>query len=165
MTSGASLPLGIRVIIGFHTLSFVLWIIGQTGAVLDYDRVAEWGLQDPRILLDPAIVEANRAIGLTDTIVMLPLYLVAVVGLLGRRFYGAVASWLVFGMSLYWPVMFWCSQAFYAEAAIEHAPTSMSAVVVPGATALIAAWGSWYLARRRAWFLSGIEDVSPETPQ
>jgi hypothetical protein len=153
MPEGAKVPFGIKVIIGFHAVSFVTWLFGQTGAVLDYDRIAGWGLQDARALLDPAIVEVNRAIGLADTVVLLPLYVVAVVGLVGRRFYGAVASWLVFGMSLYWPVVFWCSQAFYAEAGITHAPTSMAAVAVPGATVLIAAWGSWYLARNREWFL------------
>jgi apolipoprotein N-acyltransferase len=118
-------------------------------AVVDYDKAAEWGLQDPRALLDPAIVEVNRGIGLADTIVMLPLFIVATIGLLRRRFYGAVASWLVFGMTLYWPVVYWCSQGFYAASGIRHQPTSIIAVVLPGALLLIAIWGSWYLSQNR----------------
>jgi hypothetical protein len=152
MTRTSGLPLGVKIIIGFHVFSFVIWLIGQTGAVVAYDTVAGMGLQGPRALLDPAIVEVNRGIGLADTIVMLPLFLVATVGLLRRRFYGAVASWLAFGMTLYWPVVFWCSQGFYAEAEINHQPTSFATVLLPGVLLLVAVWGSWCLARNRELF-------------
>lgn len=147
----AKLPLGIKVIVGFHIFSFVIWFFGQTVAVVAYDRVAAWGLQEPRALIDPVIVEVNRAIGLTDTLVMLPLFIVGAVGLLRRRFYGAVASWLVFGMTIYWPVVFWCSQGFYEAAGIRHAPVPIAYILLPGALMLIACWGSWYLARSREW--------------
>ena len=75
MTHAPRLPLGIKVIIGFHLFSFVIWLIGQTGAVIAYDTSAKLGLQDPRSLLDPVIVEVNRGIGLADTIIMLPLFI------------------------------------------------------------------------------------------
>jgi hypothetical protein len=152
MSQTAGLPHGVKVIIGFHVFSFVIWFFGQSGAVVSYDKVAEWGLQDPRALVDPVIVQVNRGIGLADTIVMLPLFIVATIGLLRRRFYGAVASWLVFGMTLYWPLVYWCSQGFYAEAGILHQPTSIFAIVLPGSLLLIAGWGSWYLSRNRGLF-------------
>jgi hypothetical protein len=152
MTHTSGLPIGVKVIVGFHLLSFVTWFFGQSVAVVAYDRVAAWGLQDSPALIDPVILQVNRAIGLTDTIVMLPLFIVAAVGLLRRRFYGAVASWLAFGMTLYWPVMAWCSQGFYASAGIRHNPTQLSYVVIPGAMLLFACWGSWYLARKRELF-------------
>jgi hypothetical protein len=152
MNKTRGFPLGIKVIIGFHLFSFAIWLFGQSGAVVAYDTVAGWGLQDSRTLLDPVIVEVNRGIGLADTIIMLPLFIVATVGLICRRFFGAVASWLVFGMTLYWPVIYWCSQAFYAKAGIKHQPTSLPAIILPGLLWLIAAWGSWYLARNRVLF-------------
>jgi hypothetical protein len=71
ISDAVELPRGVKVIIGFHVISFLLWSFGQTGAVLAYDTVAEWGFQDPRALIDPVIVEVNRAIGLADTLVML----------------------------------------------------------------------------------------------
>jgi hypothetical protein len=152
MTRTSGLPLGVKVIIGFHVFSLVIWFFGQSVAVVAYDKVAEWGLQDSRALVDPVIVQVNRAIGLTDTIVMLPLFIVAAVGLIRRRFHGAVASWLVFGMTLYWPVVFWCSQGFYAAASIRHQPTPLGYIILPGSLFLIACWGSWYLARKRELF-------------
>lgn len=147
MTGEAKRPLGLKVVIGFHLVNLVIWFVGQTLAVVAYDTVSGWGLQGPRDLLDPVIVEVNRAIGLTDTLVMLPLFVVAIVGLWRERFYGAVASWLVFGMTLYWPVVFWTSQRFFTAAGIRHAPVALSVVVVPAACMLMACWGSWYLYR------------------
>ena len=145
-------PVAVKVILGFHVFNLVIWLIGQTGAVVAYDTVAAWGLQEPRDLVDPALVEVNRGIGLADTIVMLPLFAIAIVGLLRRRFYGAVASWLVFGMTIYWPVVYWCSQGFYARAGLRHVPVSAGTVILPGTLLLIAVWGSWYLAVRREIF-------------
>ncbi len=152
MPKGDGLPRGVKVIIGFHVVSFVLWLFGQTGAVVSYDTVAEWGLQAPRALSDPVIVEVNRAIGLADTLVMFPLFAVAVIGLLRKRFSGAVASWLVFGMTLYWPTVFWCSQYLYGQAGITYQPTTPEAVILPAVMMGIALWGSWYLARNRHLF-------------
>ena len=146
-------PICITVIILFHVASAVLWVFGQTMAVLDYDQAAAWGLQDPRDLLDPVIVEVNRAIGLTDTLVMIPLHVLAAIGLWGLRWYGAVLSWMVFGMTIYWPLIFITSQYFYAEAGIQHAPAPLAFILTPAAIFVFACWASWYLARHRALFV------------
>lgn len=148
----SSRPVGVNALILFHLFNIIIWLIGQTLAVFSYDMVAELGLQEPRELLNPAIVETNRAIGLTDTLIMLPLFCVALFGLLGMRFYGAVASWLVLGLTLYWPVIFWTAQFFYATAGIQHAPTAMINVLLPGTLWVIAAWGIFYLYRNRGLF-------------
>jgi len=138
-------PSAIKVIIGFHLFNIILWTIGQGGAVISYDTVADWGLQDPRHLIDPVIVEVNRAIGLADMFTMIPLFIIAVVGLWQLKFYGAVASWMVFGFSIYWPVVFFASQYFYGQSAIKHNPTQMSAIILLSAIMLITIWASWYL--------------------
>lgn len=152
MTDIPRLPIGIKVIIGFHVFSFVIWFFGQSLAVVAYDTVAAWGLQEPRALVNPVIVEINRAIGLTDTIVMLPLLVVAAIGLIRRRFFGSVASWLAFGMTLYWPVMLWSSQGLYAAGGIRHQPMDVAYIALPGFFFLFACWGSWYLGRNRELF-------------
>jgi hypothetical protein len=152
MSKTEALPAGVKVILAFHGVSFFLWVLGQTGAVLAYDTVSAWGFQSPRYLVDPVVVAVNRAIGLTDTLVMLPLYLVAILGLLRQRFFGAVASWLVFGMSFYWPVEFFSQQFFFAEAEIRNMPISPLVAAVPLVTMFMAGWGTWYLARTRTLF-------------
>ena len=152
MTEEARFPVGIWVVVGFHLLNVLLWSVGQTGALLDYDFVAELGLQDARALVDPVIVQVNKGIAVADTVLMLPLFLLAVVGLVRRRFFGLVTSWLVLGITLYWPLVFWFSQYSYSEAGIRHVPLSGSTVIVPAVFFVMAAWAAWYLARHRGLF-------------
>jgi hypothetical protein len=152
MEKRTKIPLGIKVILGFHLFNTIIWFFGQTLAVFNYDLVASWGLQDPRSLIDPAIVEGNRGIALADTIILLPLFVIAILGLLKRKIYGLITSLLAFGISLYWPVVFWSSQYFFKSEGINHQPTQPEAIILPGIIFIIAAWGSWYLCSNYKMF-------------
>ncbi len=152
MSLKQSIPLGIKVIITFFVLSIILWTFGQGGAVIAYDTVAAWGMQDPRDAIDPAIVEVNRGIGLTDMIVQMPLFIIAIIGLWRLKFYGAVASWLVLGTTLYWPVVFWSCQYFYCHEGIKHHTAPLSVNLILSAIILFALWASWYLYKNRRLF-------------
>lgn len=152
MHQTTKIPSGIKIIIGFHVLSIILWIIGQGGAVIAYDTVAEWGLQDPKNLIDPVIVEVNRAIGLADIITQIPLFLLAVIGLWRLRFYGAIASWMVLGITLYWPVVAWAEHYFFAQAAVKYQPFDVITYGILTFIFLFAGWASWYLFKNRKLF-------------
>jgi hypothetical protein len=152
MSRDSALPFGLKAIVAFHILNLLLWTIGQTGAVVAYDWVAGLGLQDDRFSVDPVIVQVNQGIGLADTLVMFPLFLLGIVGLVRQRFYGAVASWMVFGITLYWPVVYWSTQFFYARGGTQHVPISGEAIAVPALFAGVAAWASVYLWRNRGLF-------------
>ena len=147
MQTTTKISLGFKVVIGFHLFNILLWTIGQGGAVISYDTVAEWGLQDARALLDPAIVEVNRGIGLADMFIMIPLFLVAVFGLWRQKFWGAVFSWLALGITLYWPIVFLCSQYFFGLAGIKYNPTPMSTIVILFVILIFTLWATWYLAK------------------
>lgn len=150
--STTKIPLGVKLIIGFFVLSTVLWTIGQGGTVIFYDAVAELGFQEPRESLDPVIVEVNRGIGLADMIVQIPLFVLAIVGLWQLRFYGAVASWLALGISLYWPVVAWTTQYFYAQAAVKSLPFDMATHGILAFVFLFSVWASWYLYKNSVLF-------------
>lgn len=152
MTDAGRMPSGIWAIVGFHIVNLLLWSVGQTGALVDYDRIAEWGLQDARSLVHPVIVQVNQGIAAADTVVMLPLFLIAVVGLVRRRFFGLVASWLALGITLYWPVVYWWSQFFYGRAGTLHVPNAPATVIIPAAFLVVGGWASWYLVRHRTLF-------------
>lgn len=79
-------------IIGFFALLIVFWIVGQGGAVVAYDVVASLGAQESPDRVDPVIVQVNRGIAFADVVVQLPRFVVAIIGLLRLRFYGAIAA-------------------------------------------------------------------------
>jgi len=114
--------------------------------------VARWGLQEPRERLDPVIVEVNRGIGFADFAIQIPLFILAVIGLWRLRFYGAVASWLVLGITLYWPIVAWAHEYFYAQAAVKYHPLDMTANGILAFVFLFALWASWYLFKNRKLF-------------
>jgi len=152
MTQNGKLPAGIKLIIAFFILSTIAWTFGQGGAVVAYDTVATWGLQDPRDAIDPAIVEVNRGIGLADMIVQMPLFIIAIIGLWKLKFYGAVASWLVLGTTIYWPIVFWSCQYFYRVEGIKHYTAPASIYIALIVIILFALWASWYLYNNRRLF-------------
>ena len=152
MQAKTKLPLGIKIIIGFHLFNIILWTIGQGGAVISYDTVAEWGLQAPRNLIDPVIVELNRGIGLADMISIMPLIIIAVIGLWRMKFYGAVLSWMVFGFTFYWPVVFWACQFFFRQAGIKYDPVAAGTDIFLAIIIGTAIWAGWYLFKNRSLF-------------
>ena len=153
MQKTIKIPLGVKIIIGFHLLSIVLWTIGQGGAVISYDTVAEWGLQEPRELIDPVIVEVNRGTGLADVLIQIPLFVIAIIGLLRLRFFGAVASWLVLGTTIYWPVVAWSEKYFYGQSTVKFQPFDMTTNGILTFIVLFAGWASWYLFNNRKLFV------------
>jgi len=152
MDQVAKMPPGIKIIIGFHLLSIVLWTIGQGGAVIAYDTVVKLGIQEPRELVDPVIVEMNRGIGFADFIIQIPLFILAVIGLWRLRFFGAVASWLVLGMTIYWPVVAWANKYFFAQAGVKSHPFDMGTNGFLAFVFVFALWASWYQFRKRKLF-------------
>eukprot|EP00339_Tiarina_fusa_P024415 CAMPEP_0117052114 /NCGR_PEP_ID=MMETSP0472-20121206/36026_1 /TAXON_ID=693140 ORGANISM="Tiarina fusus, Strain LIS" /NCGR_SAMPLE_ID=MMETSP0472 /ASSEMBLY_ACC=CAM_ASM_000603 /LENGTH=155 /DNA_ID=CAMNT_0004766623 /DNA_START=91 /DNA_END=555 /DNA_ORIENTATION=+ len=145
-TDAPQLSIGLKVLVGFIILHALL-LLTQTWAVFDYDTVAGLKLQEPRSMADEAVVQTNRAIGLGDTIIMLPLNIMAIVGILSRKFYGVICSWMLLGAALYWPVVFVMSRFTYASADILHIPLRAEDLITTGAVFFFACWGSWLLCR------------------
>jgi hypothetical protein len=146
------LLIGIKFIIGFHILNIIIWVIGQGGAVIAYDTVAQWGLQESRETIDPVILVVNRGIGFADVIIGVPLFVLAVIGLWRMRFYGAVLSWMVLGISFYWTTVAWVKQYFYLQAGVKCHPFDIGGNSMLVFVFLFSVWASWYLFNKRAIF-------------
>ena len=146
------LLIGIKFIIGFHILNIIFWVVGQGGAVIAYDTVAQWGLVQLRENIDPFILLINRAIGLADVIIGVPLFMIALIGLWRMRFYGAAFSWMVLGIGFYWTTVAWVKQYFYLQAGMKCLPLDIGAHSMLAFVFLFSAWASWYLIKNRAIF-------------
>ena len=153
-----NIKLGVKFIIGFHMLNLLMFTVGQGGAVVSYDTVAEWGLQEARDTVDPVLVVINRGIGLADVIIGVPLFILAIIGLWRQRYWGCVASWMVFAVSLYWTTVAWCKQYFYLQASVQCEPFNAGTHGVLAFVFLFSLWGSWYLFKKRQWIV--YHDVS-----
>ena len=152
MEKQKKLSLGIKLIIGFFILNLIMFVFGQGGAVVSYDYVAKLGLQEARETIDPLIVVINRGIGLADVLIGVPLFILAIIGLWRLRFFGAVFSWLVLGISFYWTTVAWAKQSFYIQASVKCQPFNIGVHSVLAFVFVFSIWASWYLYKNHKLF-------------
>jgi len=145
-------PFGFKLIIGFFILNLLMFVIGQGGAVISYDYVAKLGLQEARETIDPVIVVVNRGIGLADVLIGAPLFILAIIGLWRLRFYGAVFSWMVLGISFYWTTVAWAKQSFYIQASLKCQPFDIGVHGVLAFVFVFSVWASWHLFKNLKLF-------------
>ena len=82
----------------------LLFLLGQTVSLFDYDMVAGWGLQEPVDEVSPVGVAFLKGYALGDTLFYIPLFLLGVLGLLRRRKWGVFAMTGALAISVYWPI-------------------------------------------------------------
>jgi hypothetical protein len=97
-------PLAFRAIVVFLVLSIVLMLAGQTMAVFNYDLAVRLGLQESLSKVSEFGVQVNRAFGVGDTVVYVPLMLISLVGLCLRKRWALLVTAAVAGVSVYWSV-------------------------------------------------------------
>ena len=110
------------------------------------------GLQEASETIDPVIVVVNRGIGLADFLIGVPLFIIAIMGLWRLRFFGAVFSWMILGISLYWPTVAWAKQSFYIQASVKCEPFTAGTHGVLAFVCIVSVWASWYLLKNRNLF-------------
>lgn len=88
----------------FLVLGMALLLVGQTSALFAYDLAVELGLQESVDEVGEFGVQVNRAFGAGDTIVYVPLMLLALVGLILKRRWAVPVTAAVMGISVYWTV-------------------------------------------------------------
>ena len=152
MVNQKTSTLGIKFIIGFHILNIIFWTIGQGGAVIDYDTAAQMGFVAARETIDPVLVAINRGIGCADVIIGVPIFIIALIGLLRMRFYGFAFTWMVLGISFYWTTVAWIKQHFILQAGVKSLPFDIGTHGMLAFVFLFSIWASWYLFKKRGLF-------------
>ena len=117
----------------FTFFNLALCLCGQTGAYFWFDQAVVWKLQEPPNNNYPVIIKSNIGVGLADTMIALPVFAMAAVGLMRREFYGVICSRMAFYHSLSWPMVYDMSCLVYLKGNVRHTPVSLTNVLVPGA--------------------------------
>eukprot|EP00429_Kryptoperidinium_foliaceum_P019231 CAMPEP_0176035654 /NCGR_PEP_ID=MMETSP0120_2-20121206/17644_1 /TAXON_ID=160619 /ORGANISM="Kryptoperidinium foliaceum, Strain CCMP 1326" /LENGTH=174 /DNA_ID=CAMNT_0017369021 /DNA_START=23 /DNA_END=547 /DNA_ORIENTATION=- len=152
-------PTDVKILIIFLVVHLLI-VLTQTWAFFDYDLMARNKLQEPRFLADEAVVQSNRAICAAHSIVILPLNLLAIVGLTSKQFYGVVSSWMMLGTAMFWPTNFVASRFTYSSAGIRHVELNGGDFSICLFVFIFACWASQRLYRSTelvGWWLSSLE--------
>jgi len=101
-------PLGIWVALIALILIFLAWIM-QAYSLIDWEGAVNLGLQNESFAGDAAervVANVERGIAMADIVWVLPLTIVAFIGLLRRKFIGFVAAMMVFAVCVYFPLFY-----------------------------------------------------------
>jgi hypothetical protein len=158
--------MGLRVVIGFFYFHLLLVLL-PAWSYFQYDMVAAFHLEEPRSIADEAVVQTNRAIGLVNLMLVVPLNLLAIIGLtlplLRRRrhpasfsstwhppqappLWGMISSYLLLGVALYWPTLFVATRITYAVADIAHVRLGPQDLTTVSMVLAFALWSTWHLS-------------------
>jgi hypothetical protein len=102
MTHGRSRSFWI--IATFLVISILLMLVGQTTAVFNYELAVGFGLQESTHQISEFGVQINRAFGVADTIIYIPLMVISLYGLLLKKNWSLLTTAAVAGISTYWSV-------------------------------------------------------------
>jgi len=86
----------------FLSLSLVLLLIGQTMAVFNYEFSVSLGLQEDVKEVSEFGVAINRAFGVGDTIIYIPLIMLSIAGLILKKRWALISTAAVMGITAYW---------------------------------------------------------------
>lgn len=146
--SSARRPVGFWVIVVFLAASIVLMLIGQTTSVFNYDLAVRLGLQESMEEVGDHGVQVNRAFGVADTIVYIPLMIASLVGLFLRKRWSLVTTSGVVGISAYWSVTVGVMLVFLPGVAGYRYVPGPEVLVFIGAYMVFGVWGLFYLICR-----------------
>ena len=132
----------------FLVLATALFLAGQTTALFAYDFAVALGLQESIEDVSEYGVEVNRAFGAADTVVYIPLMLIALVGLLRRRGWAVPLTAAVMGITVYWTVTVGAMLRFLPGASGYNLTPGIEYWVFLGVFAAVGLWGIVYLAIR-----------------
>jgi hypothetical protein len=101
-------PLGVWLALLALIILMLAWAM-QAYSLLDWDSAADLGLQNERFSGDPverAWALESRGVAAADMLWPLPVTVVALVGLVRRRFFGLAAGLMALSVGVYFPLFF-----------------------------------------------------------
>ena len=144
----AKSPAAFWAIVVFLALSTVLMLISQTTPIFDYDLAVRLGFQNGADTITEFGVQVIRAFCVSDTIVFIPLTVLALIGLLLKKRWSLFATASVTGISIYWVVAYGFMVSFLNGTPGYHAVLAAPDWIIMGAYAIFGVWTLLYLIFR-----------------
>ncbi|RLD25448.1 MAG: hypothetical protein DRI75_13345 [Bacteroidetes bacterium] len=131
-------PIGIWMALGALVLILLAWLM-QTYSLLDWEGAVKLGVQNESFsgnAVERAIADVERGVAIADIIWVLPLTVVAFIGLLRTKFTGFVAANMVFAICVYFPL-------FYAFRVSMNFDVKLAAIFLWAIPSLLGIIGLW----------------------
>ena len=141
---------GFWFLIGLGVLLNIVYILGQTMAVINYDFAVSIDLQEPVNEITEIGVALNKGFGFGDTIFYIPLFVIGIIGLLKRTTLGLFTMLGAMAITVYWPIVGLSTVIFAKGAPGWYFTDYTSYTILLSLIAFYGIWGFWFLYRNRS---------------
>jgi len=141
--------IGFWVVMISGIMILVLLFLGQTMSFINYEFTVSLGLQEPVEQIGEIGVAVNKAFGVGDTIIYIPLLIIGLIGLWQRKAWGIYVLGGALAITAYWP-MVCLFVILFAESSSDfnYADFTSIAIVLISFT-IYGLWGLWYLYKNQ----------------
>ncbi len=135
-------PFGIWLALFALAILFLVAWAGQAYSLIDWDGAVDLGLQNDRFTGDAVertLAKESWAIAVADMYWPVPICLVAIVGLLRKKFYGFAAGLMEFSIGVYFPLVF--AFGFWGD----YTSTAIAAIalfLIPSLLGIVGLWAN-----------------------
>ena len=140
---------GFWILISFGILLNILYLFGQTMALISYDFTVRIGLQEPIEDITAIGIALNKGFGLGDSLVYMPLFILGILGLFKRTVWGYYTMSAAMGITIYWPVVSIATVFFAMGSEGWNFGDYTSYSFLLGFIALYGLWGLYFLYKNR----------------
>ena len=153
-------PFAFWIIIGFLSISLVLLFMGQTMAIINYDFAVKIGLQEDVKEVGQFGIQMNRAFGVGDTLIYIPLIIISIIGLILKKRWSLLTTSAVMGISTYWATIIVFMLIFLVGTPDYYLDPGFDYWLFMSAFIIFGVWGLLYLIFRGEKLL----EMSEESP-
>ena len=94
---------GILLLISIAIILVIMFLLGQTLSLFNYELTVAWGLQESSEEVGDVGVAFLKGYAFGDTIFYIPLLVLGIIGLIKRRKWGLYSMFGALAISVYWP--------------------------------------------------------------
>ena len=140
---------GFRALIIVSGILTIMYLLGQTMAIIDYSFTVSTGLQEPAEEITEVGVAFNKGFGWADTLIYIPLLITGIIGLLQKKIFGWYCMAAAMAITIYWPIVI-LTTLFYARSIPEFSFSDyVSYTILLTLIVVFGVWGLYYLFTRR----------------
>lgn len=140
---------GFTILLSIGALILMILLAGQTMSFINYDFTVSVGLQEPENQIGEIGVAVNKAFGVGDTIIYMPILLMGLVGLWQRRSWGVYLMSGALAITAYWP-MVCLFIIIFAESSPDFNYVNFTSITITLISLTsYGLWGFWYLYKNQ----------------
>ena len=140
---------GFWILMIFGVLILLMLIMGQTMSFINYEFAVSIGLQESEKAVGKMGVTVNKAFGVGDTMIYLPIMLAGLIGLWLKKTWGLFTMAAAMGITAYWPMVCLFVLIFSEGTPGFNFDDFTTYTIVLTSITIYGLWGLWYLYKNQ----------------